>query len=242
MEFNSASFLFAFLPLLLIVYRLVPGTRGKNACIISASLLFYAFGDLRHVQLLLGSVALHYLVGLLLLRLTRGKRAVLAACVTLDVAALLGFKLAGHLPLGVSFFTFQAISYVVDAYRDKDNGSRNFFAVLQYITFFPQIVSGPLMKFSEIRPYFTRRTVNAAQTASGLRRFTVGLAKKLLLSSAAASLADVVFALAPGAVDIRAAWLGAICYSLQLYFDFSGRTREISARCSTRRATRPSRG
>ena len=222
MEFGSATFLFAFLPLLLIAYHLVPGTRGKNACIIFASLLFYAFGDLRHVPVLLGSVVFHYAAGLLLMGLARGRRALLAACVTLDVAALLGFKLAGHLPLGVSFFTFQAISYVTDLYRDRKNGSRNFFEVLQYITFFPQIVSGPLMKFSEIRPYFTRRTAAAAQTASGLRRFTVGLAKKLLLSSAAAGLADAVFALAPGALDIRAAWLGAVCYSLQLYFDFSG--------------------
>ena len=222
MEFNSASFLFAFLPLLLIVYHLIPGTRGKNACLICASLLFYAFGDLRYLPLLLGSVILHYAVGLLLMRPVRGKRVILAVCVTLDVASLLIFKLSGVLPLGVSFFTFQAISYVVDVYRDRENGSRSFFEVLQYITFFPQIVSGPLMKFSEIRPYFTCRTATAAQTASGLRRFTVGLAKKLLLSSAAAGLANAVFSLAPGTLDIRAAWLGAVCYSLQLYFDFSG--------------------
>lgn len=222
MELNSASFLFAFLPLLLIVYHLVPGMRVKNACVVLASLLFYAFGDLRHLPVLFASAALHYAVGLLLLKLKQGRRVVLAICVTLDAAALLGFKLTRCLPLGVSFFTFQAISYVVDIYWERENGSRNFFEVLQYITFFPQIVAGPLMKFSETRPYFTARTANAAQTASGLRRFTVGLAKKLLLSSAAAGLADAVFALSPAALDIRAAWLGAVCYSLQLYFDFSG--------------------
>lgn len=222
MEFNSAAFLFAFLPLTLLGYHLIPGRRGKNALLVVASLLFYTFGDLRHLPLLLGSVAFHYGMGLLLLKLARGRRAVVAVTVTADVAMLLGYKLAGILPLGVSFFTFQAISYVVDLYRDRENGSRSFFEVLQYLAFFPQLVSGPLMKFSQVRPCLRERPVTAADTADGLRRFTVGMAKKLLLSGAAAELANAVFALSPAELDVRTAWLGAVCYSLQLFFDFSG--------------------
>lgn len=222
MEYNSAAFLFAFLPLTLLGYHLIPWRRGKNALLILASLLFYAFGDLRHLPLLVGSAVFHYLMGLLLLKLERGRKAVLAAAVAADVAVLLAYKLAGILPLGVSFFTFQAISYVVDLYRDRENGSRNFLEVLQYLTFFPQLVSGPLMKFSQVRPFLRERRVTAGETADGLRRFTMGLAKKLLLSAAAAEVVNAVFALPLADLDIRTAWLGAVCYALQLFFDFSG--------------------
>lgn len=222
MEFHSASFLFAFLPLTLLAYTLVPWRRGKNAVLILASLLFYTLGDLRDLWLLLGAAVLHYLAGLLLMRIDRGKKAVLAAVVLVDLAVLLGCKLSGHLPLGVSFFTFQAISYAVDLYRDPRNGSRSFFEVLQYLTFFPQLVSGPLMKFSQVRPYLQARTATPQETAEGMCRFTRGLAKKLLLSVTAAEAANAVFALPLEALDIRTAWLGAVCYAVQLFFDFSG--------------------
>lgn len=222
MEFHSASFLFAFLPLTLLVHALVPWRRGRNAVLILTSLLFYALGDLRDIWLLLGSAVLHYLAGLLLMRMGRGKKAVLAAVVLLDLAVLLSCKLSGRLPLGVSFFTFQAISYAVDLSRDPRNGSRSFFEVLQYLTFFPQLVSGPLMKFSQVRPYLQARTASPQETAEGMCRFTRGLAKKLLLSVTAAEAANAVFALPPEALDIRTAWLGAVCYAVQLFFDFSG--------------------
>lgn len=222
MVFYSAPFLFAFLPLTLLVYYLIPWRRGKNAVLILASLLFYAFGGLRDLWLLIGSAVLHFFAGLLLLRMKRGQRAVLAAVVALDVAVLLGCKLSGYLPLGVSFFTFQAISYVVDLVRDPVNGSRSFFEVLQYLTFFPQIGSGPLMKFSQVRPYLNARTESPQEVAAGICRFIRGLAKKVLLSAAIAEAADAVFAMSLDALDIRAAWLGALCYAVQLFLDFSG--------------------
>ena len=221
MVFNSPVFLFAFLPLSLLAYHLLPGRRCKNAFLIAASLVFYAFGNVRHLALLLGSAVVHYLAGLAMLRWQKCRKPVLAVTVMLDAALLLGYKLAGWLPLGVSFFTFQAISYVVDLYRDPADGSRSFREVLQYITFFPQLVSGPLMKFSAARQCFEAKT-DAADVAVGMTRFTVGLAKKLLLSAAAASVADAVFGLSAADLDIRTAWLGALCYTLQIFFDFSG--------------------
>jgi len=221
MVFNSPMFLFAFLPLSLAAYHVLPGRRCKNAFLIVASLVFYAFGNVGDLFVLVGSAVLHYLAGLVMLRWDRCRKPVLAATVVLDAALLLGCKLTGWLPLGVSFFTFQAISYVVDLYRDPANGSRSFREVLQYLTFFPQLVSGPLMKFSQARLYFEAHA-DASDGAEGLSRFTVGLAKKLLLSAAAAGAADAVFALPVGELDVRTAWLGALCYTLQIYFDFSG--------------------
>ena len=221
MVFNSPVFLFAFLPLSLLAYHVLPGRRCKNAFLIAASLVLYAFGNVRHLALLLGSAVAHYLAGLAMLRWQKCRKPVLTVTVALDVALLLGCKLAGWLPLGVSFFTFQAISYVVDLYRNPADGSRNFREVLQYITFFPQLVSGPLMKFSAARQCMEAKA-DAADVAEGMTRFAVGLAKKLLLSAAAASVADAVFGLSVGDLDIRTAWLGALCYTLQIFFDFSG--------------------
>ena len=221
MVFNSPVFLFAFLPLSLLAYHVLPGRRCKNAFLIAASLVFYAFGNVRHLALLLGSAVVHYLAGLAMLRWQQCRKPVLAVTVVLDVALLLGCKIFEYLPLGVSFFTFQAISYVVDLYRNPEDGSRSFREVLQYITFFPQLVSGPLMKFSAARQCFEAKA-DASDVAAGMTRFTVGLAKKLLLSAAAASVADAVFGLSAADLDIRTAWLGALCYTLQIFFDFSG--------------------
>ena len=167
MVFNSPRFLFAFLPLCLLGWHLLPGRRCKNAFLIAASLAFYSFGNLRDLVLLLTTALLHYLAGCCMLRWERSRKPVLAVMLVLDVGLLFGCKLAGYLPLGVSFFTFQAISYVVDLYREPSDGSRNFREVLQYLTFFPQLVSGPLMKFSQARLYFGAKA-DAADTAEGL--------------------------------------------------------------------------
>lgn len=222
MVFHSAGFLFAILPVTLLIYHLIPWRRGKNALLIAASLLFYSFGNLRDLPLLVGCAVVHYLAGLLLLGAQRGKKPILTAVIVLDLVCLMGFKISGRLPLGISFFTFQAISYVVDLYRDPKNGSRRFCEVLQYLTFFPQLISGPLMKFSQAREAIENRNSSAADVAAGMKRFTVGLAKKLLLSACAAELADAVFALELSALDVRTAWLGATCYTLQIFFDFAG--------------------
>lgn len=220
MNFASPIFLFAFLPLVLIAYHLLRPIRAKNVLLIAAGLVFYAFGDLRHLPLLLASCALHYGVGLALMRARRGRRLLLAACVTVDLAVLAAYKWRGALPLGISFYTFQAISYIVDVSRAPQSGTRSFRRALQYLTFFPQLTAGPLMRFSEVQPLLDTRHVTWDGAFDGCSRFICGLAKKLLLAAAAAQLANAVYA--QTSFDALCAWTGAVCYCLQLYFDFSG--------------------
>lgn len=241
MGFVSAVFLFAFLPLSVILFHLLPWRRGRQGLLVTASLIFYAFGRLWDVPILLASVVLHYLAGRLLLHLTRYRRAVVAITVVLDITLLFACKYMVFLdaflrlfpgisiavpslplPLGISFFTFQGISYVVDAYRDRSQASSRFFPVLQYLTFFPNLVSGPLVPFRQIGPMLNRlERPDSRRTAAALRRFTVGLTKKLLLAGTLQTLADGIFTLDSTVLDARTAWLGAITYALQLYLDFS---------------------
>ena len=219
MSFGSAIFLFAFLPASVALYHLIPGTRAKNICLLTASLLFYGFGRLADLPILVGLALFNYLLGLFLRR-----RWVLALGVSLDLGVLLFYKFLfpASLPLGISFFTFQAISYLADAYRDPAQTSRRFIPLLQYLCFFPNLISGPLWKFQDMRPMLEHRQTTPEATAKGLRRFTVGLGKKLLLSAPLGLAVDTVYALDPSALDFRTSWLGAVCYALHLYLDFSG--------------------
>ena len=243
MVFSSAVFLFAFLPVVLLVYRLLPNLRWKNAWLALSSLVFYAFGQLAYVPLFLLSVTVNYLAGLLLQGGLRCRKAVLAVAVVLNLGVLgvykytdfllsnLNILLGLHIPLpgiqlpiGISFFTFQGLSYVIDVYRDRTSGSRRFFKVLLYIAFFPQLIAGPIVKYHDIAGQIDRRETNAEAAAGGISRFIMGLGKKLLLANTAGLVADRVFneLLPAGLLDWRLAWLGGICYSLQIYFDFSG--------------------
>ncbi len=220
MSFGSAIFLFAFLPASAALCHLMPGTRAKNICLLTASLLFYGFGRLADLPILVGLALINHLFGLFLCR----RRWVLALGVLLDLGALLFYKLLcpASLPLGISFFTFQAISYLADAYRDPAQTSPRFLPLLQYLCFFPNLISGPLWKFKDMRPMLDDRRTTPEAAAKGLRRFTVGLGKKLLLSAPLGLAVDAVYALDPSALDFRTAWLGAVCYALHLYLDFSG--------------------
>ena len=240
MSFDSILFLSCFLPLLAIAHTLLRKTRARNILLLAAGLIFYAFGSLSGLLLLLLCSAVNYGFGLLLLRTQRGGRAVCAAAVTLDLAFLAFFKYLNFAlsvltpvfpalparidvaaPIGVSFFIFRCISYLIDTLRSRENGSRSFFEVLLYISFFPQLMAGPIARFPDFRRQLPERPRSVGGAAEGLRRFVVGLAKKLLLAGTAATVADGVFA-ANAALDARLAWLGAAAYMLQIYFDFSG--------------------
>ncbi len=239
MEFSAPSFLFVFLPLLVGIYYLMPSRKAKNIAIMAASLVFYAFGSLADVPLLLASALLHYAAGLLLQK-KNGRKAVVAAVLVLDLGALFFYKyfdffmqslpfvqvrpLGLHLPLGISFFTFNAISYLIDVYRDSTQTAKNFWQFLQYLSFFPQIVSGPLMKFRDAKEQIENRVCSAEQCVQGLHRFARGMAKKLLIAGGVGTITDAVFALELSTLDVRTAWLGAICYAVQIFFDFSGYT------------------
>ena len=232
MVFSSAVFLFAFLPAVFLLDRLLRPLRLRNTLLALASILFYAFGQLQYVPLFLGSVLLNYLAGLALGRLRRGRKAVLALAVVLNLGLLGVFKYTDFvlgnlglppvgivLPIGISFYTFQGMSYVIDVYRDPKSGTADPGKLLLYIAFFPQLIAGPIVKYHDFAPQIDRRETDPASTEAGLRRFIRGLAKKLLIADAVGRMADAVFT--GGTGDWRLAWLAAVCYLLQIYYDFS---------------------
>ena len=239
MVFSSAIFLFCFLPAVFLLYRLPFGRRYQNMLLAAASLVFYAFGNLSYVPLFLFSILVNYLTGLLLGGRFLHSKAVLSVNVLLNLGILCVFKytdflianlnaLAGLsiapvgliLPIGISFFTFQGLSYTIDVYRCPEEYSRSFLKLLLYISFFPQLIAGPIVRWGDISAQIDTRSCTPEKTSSGIRRFIVGLSKKILLADTAAYVVDAVFS--AGIPDARLAWLGGICYTLQIYFDFSG--------------------
>lgn len=237
MNLDSIFFVSCFLPVTLVLYWLIPGLRGKNWLLLVISLVFYSFGSLTGLLILLACCLVNYLLGLWLGSGKHQKPAlILGVCLNV---ALLGFykyldfllsqvlglpelALGLSAPIGISFFTFKSISYLVDAYRDQKQAARSPLEFLLYIAFFPQVVMGPITRFSDFAPQLREREVTVDDTMAGLRRFIAGLGKKLILAGTLGSMVDSIFALEAGALDARLAWLGAIGYCLQLFFDFSG--------------------
>ena len=243
MVFSSPIFLFVFLPLVYVSCRLLPKTEQKNVALAVFSLIFYSFGQLSYVPLFLASIFVNYTAGLLLQRQGDAfRRCVMVGAVVLNLGVLGVYKYtdfilgninavfsseiplpALELPIGISFFTFQGMSYVIDVYRDRHSGSRSVMTVLLYIAFFPQLIAGPIVKYHDIACQIRCREETAEQTAQGIRRFIVGLSKKVLLSNSLGFAADCVFnEHLASAMDYRLAWLGGICYMMQIYYDFSG--------------------
>ena len=240
MNFDSVVFLSCFLPALMLLSLLPRGAKGRNVLLLAAGLLFYAFGSLTGLLLLLACAAVNYAFGVRILRSSGGGNALAAAAIALDLAFLGAFKylnfalsallplfgaspvrLALTAPVGISFFTFKCISYIVDVRRDRRNGTTRFFDLLLYISFFPQIMAGPIARFPDFREQLDLWDRSPRQTAEGLRRFVVGLGKKLILAQTAAEVADLAFG-ADAALSAPLAWACAAAYMLQIYFDFSG--------------------
>ncbi len=241
MVFSSPAFLFVFLPVCFILHRLLPGLTAKNALLTLVSMVFYAFGEPVYVLLLLTSVVVNYVCGRVIALGQPYKKLSMVLAVVINLGLLsvfkytdfavstvnnafgLDFTLPGiALPVGISFFTFQGLSYVIDVYRDETLVSRDLLKLALYISFFPQLIAGPIVKYHDVSLQIDRRRTSPALTAAGLRRFILGLSKKLLLSNTVGQMADMAFTAAPGQLDARTAWLGAVCYCLQIYFDFSG--------------------
>ena len=243
MVFSSAIFLFAFFPILYVIYRLVPGMKAKNGVLIAFSLLFYCFGGLRCLPLLLISVLVNWGAGRILgaMEDKKKRKPVVTLTVIINLGLLAVFKyldffvenlnaLLGTaialpglvLPLGISFFTFTGLSYVLEVNRKPANMSKSFWRVLLYISLFPNILSGPILSYKTVSPQIDQRVCSAEKTAQGLRRFIAGMAKKVLISDILGGAVDQLFA--STALDARLAWLAVIGYALQIYFDFSGYT------------------
>ncbi len=240
MVFSSLSFLCVFLPIVFALNLVLPSVRLKNALLLAASLLFYSFGEPVYVLLMVASSFANFVAGVLLGKLTR-RKLVVGSAVVFNVGLLVAFKYAGMiggslnallgtslplpqaaLPIGISFFTFQAMSYVIDVYRGEVEPQKSFFDVLLYISFFPQLIAGPIVKYHDIAREIRVRHASAADMAAGLRRFCVGLAKKVLIANNLAVAVDYLYSVAPGDLNALAAWTAAVAYMMQIYFDFSG--------------------
>ena len=240
MLFSSVTFLYYFLPTVLAVYTLVPG-RWKNAVLLLSSLFFYAWGEPRFAIIMVTTALTGYVVGLLIHRLEKEhvRKAALVAGVALILLPLMLFKygdffinnvnviLPGRLsplglvlPIGVSFYTFQILSYVVDVYRRDVTVENNPFHFLMYVSLFPQLIAGPIVRFQTIQSEIRERRVTAADFASGVTRFVTGLGKKILLANLLAEFAQHLNTAATRSV--LSLWLVAISFTFQIYFDFSG--------------------
>lgn len=243
MVFSSNIFLFLFLPLTLLLYFALPekwcGKKYKNYLLLAASLLFYSWGEARYLWLLMLSITLNYAFGIWIEK--KASRLVIAVAVALNLALLLYFKYANfivenlnhilpfkielahvHLPIGISFFTFHAISYLVDIYRKKCKAQRSFLELTLYIAFFPQLIAGPIVRYNFIEKYLRLRRHSWFSAAHGVRRFIIGLGKKVIIANPLGEMADVVFALPATELSTPISWIGIVCYTLQIYFDFSG--------------------
>lgn len=245
MLFSSMIFLWLFLPIVLVVSRFLK-IKYQNIFLLAASLLFYAWGEPRYVWLMLFSIVLNWGCGLLLsAALPRGKnisRLILSAGVVCNLLLLGYFKYFGllvrtvnmlsggerflvpeiALPIGISFFTFQAMSYIVDVYRGDCRVQKNLLYLALYISFFPQLIAGPIVRYRDINEQITDRQVTSVGFAEGIRRFIYGLSKKVLISNTMAQSADLIYALEIGEVTGGLAWLAALLYTFQIYYDFSG--------------------
>lgn len=245
MVFSSFIFLFYFLPIVFGVYALSPA-RVRNLILIAASLFFYSWGEPRFVTTLLALCAIDFGLGLLIEKSgPRGSRAALTLSLIINVSALGYFKYANFfmgeanrvagffgvaplewqkvlLPIGISFFTFHKISYVVDVYRRIRPASRNPIEFLLYILFFPQLIAGPIVRYHEIEDQLHHRPFTLDDVYHGISLFCVGLAKKVLVADVVGHTADQIFALKANALSPELAWLGVAAYTAQIYYDFSG--------------------
>lgn len=245
MAFNELGFLFIFFPIALILYHVLPKVC-KNAVLVILSLVFFAWGSTRYVILLVLSIVFNYISGLQIDSFKKDEKPGMAKMVLWSAVAvnllLLGFfKYWGFvidnvnailgtnlsvpqtgMPLGVSFFTFSILSFLFDVYRDKAEVSKNPLDFALFVSFFPKLVSGPIVSYGEFAQQLHDRQVNLVKIGAGSRLFLIGLAKKVLLSNIIGNTFNAVSALPLDGVSVVSAWLGAISYTLMLYFDFSG--------------------
>lgn len=245
MLFSSLTFVWFFLPALALIYYLAPGRKIKNAVLLIASLLFYSWGEPRYVALVLLSILFNYLFGLAIGKAGGRKglrRAALAVCVGANLCLLgyfkyfnffleLAYTVLGKegftprniaLPIGISFYTFQAVSYIADIYRGVKPVQKHIFRLAMYISLFPQILSGPIVKYNELEPQIEGRRESISMHAYGIRRFVYGLAKKMVFANMFGQVVDRIWGLPLEQLGTAVVWFTILLYSLQIYYDFSG--------------------
>ncbi len=244
MVFSSTTFLFFFLPLTLVLYFLVPSKTYRNIALLVVSLVFYAWGEPVYVLLMMISIAVNWAAGVLMEKLKNRKTFILVSCLIVDLAILGFFKYEGFLaiqlneiagidivpvldlplPIGISFYTLQAISYVVDVHKGAVPAQRNILFLGMYIAMFPQLVAGPIVRYSTVWKQIVERKTSIRKFCSGIRLFCIGLAKKVLLANTVALLADKILNCPGGAAEVGmiGVWGGVIAFTFQIFFDFAG--------------------
>ena len=246
MLFSTMTFIFIFLPILCLIYFLSK-RKYHNAILLIASLIFYAWGEPKYLAIMVLSIIINWLGAILIdkARQTYNKKALpkiyLLGTITLNLAILIYFKyfnflinnfnslFNGHidfieiaLPLGISFYTFQALSYVIDVFKQECKVQKNIYKLALFICLFPQLVAGPIVKYHDIEEQINSREINLDKVDEGVKRFIIGLSKKVLIANTMGAIADKIFIQDPYTFSHGIAWIGSIAYSLQLFFDFSG--------------------
>ena len=242
MVFSSTIFLCVYLPLVLLGYYICP-KKGRNLFLLIVSLVFYAWGEPKYVFLMIFSILVNYIFGRLMDKHRENKKRLklmLVLSVVIDLGLLSVFKYTDFiitnvnaifganfdllniaLPIGISFYTFQAMSYTIDVYRNDVRVQKNLIDFGMYITMFPQLIAGPIVRYADVQDQLADRSVTTADFSEGIMRFVVGLGKKVLLANQMGAVWSEIYALG-GDVSALMAWTGAIAYTFQIYFDFSG--------------------
>ena len=246
MVFSSVLFIFLFLPITLAIYYLIP-KRFRNTWLLVCSLMFYFWGDGQYVYVMLFYIVFNYFAARII-EYYRGQRLAsrisLAAALIINLGILVYFKYIAfiitnlnrigevlyttvkvpgiHLPLGISFIAFQAISYLIDVYRQDVDSEKNFIDFSMYKAFFPKLIAGPIIRYRDIASQMVTRNNSLEAIITGFQRFTIGLGKKVLIANHVGPIADNMFRTSQQDLSTPQAWLGMVCYALQIYFDFSG--------------------
>lgn len=246
MLFSSITFLGFFLPLVLIFYYVLPSRTYRNSLLLVSSLIFYAWGEPKFIILMLASILFNFNAGLFISQKSgKTRKLFLIFSIAVDVALLFVFKYLGFtcrifdvfinhlhlkpisqinlvLPLGISFYTFQEISYLADVYKNPSLAEKNVLNFALFVSFFPQLVAGPIVRFSDLQNQISARKESVSQFAYGARRFIIGLSKKVLIANSAAAVCDAIYNADFFSYGTALAWLACFAYTLQIYYDFSG--------------------
>lgn len=238
MIFSSITFLFYFLPIVLAIYYIVP-KKLKNIVLLSSSLIFYFWGEPKYVLLIFFSIFLAYVFGLLIDKYKKYSKMFLILSVSISIGILIYFKYTNFiikninlwlknkidfiyvaLPIGISFYTFQMISYLVDVYRGQAKVQKNFLKLATYISLFPQLIAGPIVRYTTIEAQLENRIHTLEKFSNGVKRFIIGLGKKVLIANVIGEIATIF--LKSNDISVLFYWLYGISVMLQIYFDFSG--------------------
>lgn len=240
MLFSSMTFIYLFLPIVCTIYLLAK-KELHNSILLIASIIFYAWGEPTYLAIMIMTILVNYLGALAVEKYVNYKKIAVAATVIIDLSFLIYFKYFNFIinnfnlafesdvkfidvimPIGISFYTFQAMSYLIDVYRGEVKAQKDIYKLSLYISLFPQLVAGPIVKYHDVEEQIHRRSVTFDKVSLGVKRFIIGLSKKMLIANTCGAVVDKIYSQNPENFDVLTAWIGALFYSLQLFFDFSG--------------------